>query len=38
MPVRRGDPLYRIHGMEPSEFRFAVEAADEASGLELAAA
>lgn len=37
-PVRRGDPLYRIHGMEPSEFRFAVEAADEASGLELAAA
>ena len=33
--VRPGDPLYRIHGVEPSEFRFAVEAAEEASGFAL---
>ena len=35
-PVRAGDPLYRIHGMEPSEFGFAVDAAEEASGVVLA--
>jgi thymidine phosphorylase len=34
--VRAGDPLYRIHGMERSEFGFAVEAAEEASGFALA--
>ncbi|MFI4933580.1 MAG: thymidine phosphorylase family protein [Caulobacterales bacterium] len=31
--VRAGDPLYRIHGQEPSEFRFAVEAATDDSGF-----
>lgn len=35
--VRAGDPLYRIHGEEPSEFGFAVEAALESSGFVLAA-
>jgi thymidine phosphorylase len=35
-PVRRGEPLYRIYGDEPSEFRFAVEAAGEASGFQVA--
>ena len=33
--VRAGDPLYRIHGEERSEFGFAVEAAGEASGFSL---
>jgi thymidine phosphorylase len=33
--VRKGDPLYRIHGAEPSEFGFAVEAAEAASGVRL---
>ncbi|HXQ13779.1 MAG TPA: thymidine phosphorylase family protein [Caulobacteraceae bacterium] len=33
--VRAGDPLYRIHGDEPSEFAFAVEAAQEDSGFRL---
>jgi len=33
--VRVGDPLYRIHGEEPSEFGFAVEAAEEDSGFKL---
>ena len=37
-PVRRGDPLYRIYGMEPSEFRFAVDAAGVSSGFLLAPA
>ena len=31
--VRAGDPLYRIHGDEPSDFGFAVEAAGEACRL-----
>jgi thymidine phosphorylase len=31
--VRAGDPLYRIHGLEPSEFGFAVEAAGVDSGF-----
>ena len=31
--VRAGDPLYRIHGEDPSDFSFAVEAAGEASGF-----
>jgi thymidine phosphorylase len=31
--VRAGAPLYRIHGSEPSDFRFAVEAAEEDSGV-----
>ncbi|HWF77636.1 MAG TPA: thymidine phosphorylase family protein [Caulobacteraceae bacterium] len=34
--VRAGDPLYRIHGDEPSEFGFAVEAAADKSGFVLA--
>jgi thymidine phosphorylase len=34
--VRAGDPLYRIHGSEPSDFGFAVEAAGEASGFGIA--
>jgi hypothetical protein len=33
--VRAGEPLYRIHGEEPSEFGFAVEAAREDSGFVL---
>jgi thymidine phosphorylase len=35
--VRAGDPLYRIHGQEPSEFGFAIDAAQDASGIVLAA-
>ena len=31
--VAAGDPLYRIHGEDPSDFSFAVEAAGEASGF-----
>jgi thymidine phosphorylase len=31
--VRAGAPLYRIHGSEPSEFRFAIEASDEDCGV-----
>jgi len=34
--VRAGEPLYRIHGSEPSDFSFAVEAAAEACGVEVA--
>ena len=34
--VRAGEPLYRIHGDEPSEFGFAVEAALGDSGFDLA--
>ena len=33
--VRAGDPLYRIHGDEPSEFGFAVEAAGDDNGFRL---
>ncbi|MBV9994558.1 MAG: thymidine phosphorylase family protein [Caulobacteraceae bacterium] len=33
--VRAGDPLYRIHGEEPSEFAFAVEAAAEGDGFRI---
>ena len=35
-PVAAGEPLYRIHGSEPSDFGFAVEAAAEDSGLSIA--
>jgi len=31
--VRQGDPIYRIHGSEPSDFGFATEAAGEDSGV-----
>ena len=34
--VRRGEPLYRVHASEPSDFAFAVEAANVSSGLALA--
>ncbi len=34
--VRAGDPIYRIHGEEPSEFGFAVEAAQAESGFAVA--
>jgi thymidine phosphorylase len=33
--VRAGDPLYRIHGDEPSDFAFALEAAASDSGVRL---
>jgi thymidine phosphorylase len=33
--VRAGDPLYRIHGSEPADFRFAIEAATEDSGMRI---
>jgi thymidine phosphorylase len=33
--VRAGEPLYRIHGSEPSDFHFAVEAAAEDDGLRI---
>ena len=35
--VRAGEPLYRIHASEPSDFGFAVEAAGRDSGVALAA-
>lgn len=34
-PVRAGEPLYRIHGLDPADFRFAKDAADEASGFKV---
>ncbi len=34
--VAAGQPLYRIHGSEPSDFAFAAEAAAELSGVEVA--
>ncbi len=34
--VRKGDPLYRIYGSEPSDFGFAVEAAGVDSGVRIA--
>ena len=34
--VRRGEPLYRIHGAEPSDFAFAVDAAGDDAGVEIA--
>lgn len=34
-PVGEGEPLYRIYGSEPSDFTFAVEAADADSGVRL---
>lgn len=34
-PVRRGEPLYRIYGGEPSDFAFAVEAAGNDNGVEI---
>ena len=34
--VRKGDPLYRVHGSDPSDFAFAVEAADVESGFGIA--
>jgi thymidine phosphorylase len=35
--VRKGEPLYRIHGLEPAEFALAVDAASQDSGFALAA-
>lgn len=35
--VRRGEPLYRIHGSEPSDFAFAVAAASEEPGVRIVA-
>jgi thymidine phosphorylase len=35
--VRAGQPLYRLYASEPSDFGFAVEAADRDSGVSLAA-
>ncbi len=32
-PVRAGEPLYRIHGVDPADFGFAREAADEDPGF-----
>lgn len=34
-PVRRGEPIYRIHGSEPADFGFAVEAAGEDCGVRI---
>ncbi len=34
-PVRAGDPLYRIYGLDPSDFAFARDAADEVSGFQV---
>ncbi|HTI66306.1 MAG TPA: thymidine phosphorylase family protein [Caulobacteraceae bacterium] len=34
--VRAGDPLFRIHGVDPSDFAFAVEAAGEDAGFRMA--
>ncbi|HWA63950.1 MAG TPA: thymidine phosphorylase family protein, partial [Caulobacteraceae bacterium] len=34
--VRQGEPLYRIHGLDPSEFGLAVESAGEDSGFSIA--
>ena len=34
-PVRAGEPLYRIHGLDPADFGFAKDAADEASGFKV---
>lgn len=36
--VRAGDPLFRIHGSDPSDFAFAVEAAEIGSGFRIAPA
>jgi thymidine phosphorylase len=35
--VRAGDPVYRIHASEPSDFAFAVEAASDSSGVRVQA-
>jgi thymidine phosphorylase len=34
--VAAGQPLYRIHASEPSDFAFAAEAAQERHGVEIA--
>jgi thymidine phosphorylase len=34
--VRRGEPIYRIHASEPTDFAFAVATATNASGVEMA--
>ncbi len=36
-PVRAGETLYRIHGSEPADFRFAVDAAGEDCGVRVEA-
>lgn len=36
-PVKAGEPLYRIHASEPSDFGFAVEAAGADSGVRVSA-
>jgi len=35
--VRAGQPIYRLYASEPSDFAFAVDAADRDSGVGLAA-
>ena len=35
--VRAGEPLYRIHGLDPADFGFARDAADEISGFKVTA-
>jgi thymidine phosphorylase len=32
-PVKAGEPLYRIHGLDPADFGFAKDAAGEDSGF-----
>jgi thymidine phosphorylase len=34
-PVRAGEPLYRIPGLDPADFGFAKDAADEAAGFKV---
>jgi thymidine phosphorylase len=36
-PVRVGDPLYRIHGVDPADFAFAVDAAGADAGVRITA-
>ena len=35
-PIRRGEPLYRIHACMSSDFRFAVDLAEEDDGFAVA--
>ncbi len=35
-PVKAGEPLYRIHGLDPADFGFAKDAAGESSGFGVA--
>ena len=36
--VRKGEPLYRVHGLDRSDFAAACTDADEASGFEIGSA